>query len=316
MRYKKNTIRLVIPFFMTALGLFPTSVLAGTKVRVQSNLGDYTLELYDDRAPATVARFLANIEAGTYHFTMIHLASNVVYAGGLYVYDSCGIGPVLAPTPPSIPVESNGIANNVGTIAMVPNSSNPSTLSSQWVVNLGNNDGIYEPTLRPVVFGEIVEGFQNADAVADQWRVPMDVSGSVPTVNYDGIQVVQCGLFTPDNVVKVTMDILPDEPPEPANVFDNDTSLLNIKVDAGTDGLLGVSLQLQSTAPSVIVQAQPETVTSLTEAVEGMATFDAATGNLTIPELVVDGQVAYTNLVFQLTDSENLFFTLQSFSAP
>ena len=47
-----------------------------------------------------------------------------------------------------------------------------------------------------------------------------------------------------------------------------------------------------------------------------MATFDAATGNLTIPELVVDGQVAYTNLVFQLTDSENLFFTLQSFSAP
>ena len=315
MHDKKQASVLTIPL-LAALCLYPTSALAGTKVRVQSNIGDYTLELYDDRAPAAVARFLANIEAGVYHFTMIHAVSNVLFAGGLYRYNSCSEGPVLAPTVPSIPVVTNGIANNVGTIAMVPNSSAPSTLSQQWVINLGDNDSVYTPGLRPVVFGEVIEDFQNADAVADLWRVPMDISGSVPTINYGGFPSVQCGLFTAENVIKVTMQILPDEAPEPANVFDNDTSLLSIKVDAGADGLLGVSLQLQSTAPSVIVQAQPETVTSLTEAVEGMATFDAATGNLTLPELVVDGQVAYTNLVFQLTDSENLFFTLQSFSTP
>ena len=319
MQSNKKTLGLSISVLLASLSLASGSALAGTKVRVQSNLGAYTLELYDQQAPATVAQFLANIEAGTYHFSMIHAVSNVFFAGGLYFYNTCEQGPVLAPTPPSSPLESTGFTNDLGTIAMIPNSSNPSTLSGQWIINLANNEGVFESSLTPVVFGEVVEGLQIADAVIDLWRVPMDISGSVPTLNYDGIQVVQCGLFTADNVLKVAMEILPDEPPvtaEPANVFDNDSSLLNIKVNAGADGLLALSLQLQATEPSIIVQALPETVNSLTAPVEGMATFDAATGNLTIPELVIDGQVAYTNLVFLLTNVESLFFTLQSFSTP
>jgi hypothetical protein len=66
----------------------------------------------------------------------------------------------------------------------------------------------------------------------------------------------------------------------------------------------------------VIIQVQPETVTALTENVEGMSTFDATTNNLTIPALVINGQVAYSNMVFRLTDPEKLFFTLISAATP
>ena len=76
--------------------------------------------------------------------------------------------------------------------------------------------------------------------------------------------------------------------------------------------MLSLSLLLQSSSPDFVVQVQPETVAVLTEAVEGMATFDAGSGNLTIPELSINDQVAYTNVVLLLTDAQNLFFTVQS----
>jgi hypothetical protein len=45
-----------------------------------------------------------------------------------------------------------------------------------------------------------------------------------------------------------------------------------------------------------------------------MATFDAFSGTLLIPELEINGEVAYTNLRFMLTDPQSYSFTLQSFN--
>jgi hypothetical protein len=44
-----------------------------------------------------------------------------------------------------------------------------------------------------------------------------------------------------------------------------------------------------------------------------MATFDGLSGTLSIPELELNGEVAYTNVVFKLTDAQTYSFTLQSF---
>lgn len=306
---------LIIKFQILVLFTFAGSSFAATIVNVQSNLGNFTLELYEDRAPATVAHFLANIEAGNYQFTMVHQVTSVWVSGGSYFYNSCSTGPEPVNALPAISVESTGLRNDNGTIGMVRSADDASTVSEQWVINLADNENVFDPNERPVVFGEVIEGLETVNIIADQWLVPMDVSPSVPTINYNGLSV-NCNVFNRDNVVKVAMDIESVDPPasdEPANYFDEATSLLNIKVDAGSEGLLSLSLQLQATDPEVVVQAQPESVVALEEAVDGMAIFDAETGELSIPELVIDGETAYSNLVFLLTDQDNLFFTLQSF---
>lgn len=298
--------------------LLPFNSQADTIVNVQTNLGEFKLELFEDIAPATVTHFLAQIEAGTYQFPMVHEATNVLITSGLYSYNSCGEGPVLRESLPSIPVENTGLTNTTRTIAMVPNAADPTTVGSQWVINMGNNEAGHGPN-KPVVFGEVVEGVATVDNIIDAWRVPMDVSASVPTVNYDGFLSVICNIFNADNVIKVAMQIESVDPiseSQPANVYDATSNLIDIKVDAGAQGLLRLSLLIQSTEPDVIVQAQPETVVALSDTVEGISTFDEVTGILTIPELVIDDQVAYTNLVLLLTDVDNLFFTLQSFQSP
>jgi len=298
--------------------LLPATAFAATLVNVQTNVGNFKLRLFEGKAPATVAQFLAHLEAGNYQFSMIHEVRSDYATGGLYSYQSCFQGPVPVAALPTIPVEATGLSNSVNTIAMARDPNNSNAVGGQWVINLNNNENAYNPALEPVVFGEVIEGFAALNQISVAWTVTMNVSLSVPTVNYFGVNFVNCSIFTRDNVIKTAMQVeILDEPvTSPANVFDEASSTLNIKVDAGNQGLLALSLTLQSTDPSVIVQAQPETVVPLTAPVEGMATFDAATGNLTIPELVVNGQVAYTNLVFQLTDAESLFFTLQSFNNP
>jgi peptidyl-prolyl cis-trans isomerase A (cyclophilin A) len=314
----KNTPQNYWSACLLSVCLLPNSVLADTIVSVQTNLGNFTLELFEDKAPATVAHFLTHLEAGNYQFSMVHEATNTTITGGLYFYDSCSEGPVPVASVVPIPVENTGLENSTGSLAMVPLASDSSMVGGQWHINLGHNQNAFPPGQEPVVIGEVVEGIETANTIADAWRVPMNVSLSVPTVNYDGFQQVQCGLFTRDNVVKVAMDAVSVDPPgtsDAANVFDESSSMLNIKVDAGAEGLLAVSLMLQSTDP-VIIQAQPETVSVLTDAVDGIATFDGATGNLNIPELVIDGQVAYTDVLFRLTDAENLFFTLLSANTP
>lgn len=302
---------------LLSLALNSSLLYADTIVNVQSQLGNFKLELFEDIAPNGVAHFLANIEAGTYQFTMVHETTNTLITGGVYFYNDCSEGPVAATTLPQAVADEAVLDNNTRTIALARDVNDPTSLTAQWVINLGNNEAAFGADA-PLVIGEVIEGLSTVDDIADAWRVPMDISASVPTINYDGNLVVLCNTFNRDNVVKVAMQIESVDPPaeDAVNVFDTSSNSLEIKVDAGTEGLLGLSLQLQATEPEVIVQAQPETVVSLPEAIDGMATFDTETSQLTIPELSVDGTVQYTNLVFLLTDPDNLLFTLQSFSTP
>lgn len=318
MTFRKELSLKLGQFWLFSLCLQPLLVAADTIVNVQTNLGEFKLELFEDKAPATVANFLANLEAGNYQFSMVHEVTAVSFIGGRYFYNTCSEGATPVPALPAIPVEETALENSNGSIAMVRSPDDPNSVGGEWLINLGNNQNRYLSGEEPIVFGEVVEGIDIANRIADAWRVAMDISPSVPTINYNGNEAVVCGFFTADNVIKVAMQVESIDPPVTtmaANVFDAASSMLNIKVDAGADGLLALSMLLQSTEPEVIVQVQPETVVLLAEALEGMATFSNSTNNLTIPELVIEGEVAYTNLVFHLTDPENLFFTLLSFSA-
>ena len=61
------------------------------------------------------------------------------------------------------------------------------------------------------------------------------------------------------------------------------------------------------------MQLDLSSVVILTETVDKIADFDAETGLLVLPELVISGKVAFRNLSFILTDAEQLLFRLESF---
>ena len=63
--------------------------------------------------------------------------------------------------------------------------------------------------------------------------------------------------------------------------------------------------------PSLQIQLDSTTLFTLEQPQAGMASFDSSTGRLTIPELRINGTVAYRNVRFMLTDPAQLLFTLE-----
>jgi hypothetical protein len=125
-----------------------------------------------------------------------------------------------------------------------------------------------------------------------------------PSINYTG------GPLLDNNLVKLSMSVVGRTDNKPA-VFQPGTGQLTIYVDAGDLGMLSVAFQLISEDPQILIKIDPDKLFPIEQAVAGMPAFDAASGRLTIPELWVDGQVAYRNVRFLLSDEEQLIFTLE-----
>ncbi|MDB0051738.1 hypothetical protein N9F57_02515 [Gammaproteobacteria bacterium] len=145
--------------------------------------------------------------------------------------------------------------------------------------------------------GELVirERFERMAAIRDQW--------------------IKHWSFTTGGLSDMNADLMgaEEEPATAPNYFDEASGLLRFTVDAGTSGLVSLSFAITATEPSVIVQLDLSSAAVLTETVDKIATFDAGTGRLLLPELVISGEVAFRNLSFILTDAEQLLFTLESF---
>ena len=84
-------------------------------VTLKTNFGDITLELFEDKAPKTVANFLSYVEDGFFDNTIFHrVINNFMIQGG-------GFTPDMEQKDTKDPIENeadNGVANEVGTIAM------------------------------------------------------------------------------------------------------------------------------------------------------------------------------------------------------
>jgi peptidyl-prolyl cis-trans isomerase A (cyclophilin A) len=106
------------------------------------------------------------------------------------------------------------------------------------------------------------------------------------------------------------------ETPPALNRFDDSSNQLILNVDAGSAGIFQIAFSVETQDPQVIVRALPTSLSPKATVEAGFSTFNEATGQLTIPELEVSGQVAYRNLILSLTDSAQLLFTLQSFETP
>ena len=290
-----------------------SSVQAQTTVRVSTALGNFDIELFDSTAPVTVANFLSYVNSGRFNGTFIHRSEpGFVIQGGWLSYNqtSNSLNEIQVDAPI---VNEFNISNTRGTVAMAKLGGNPNSATSQWFVNLADNPGLDSNNGGFTVFGTVIgDGMDTVDAIA---RLPAQkvINGldfQVPLVNYAG------GALATENFVNLSIAVLESPTSSALNRFDDSSNQLILSVDAGSAGIFQIAFSIETQDPQVIVRALPTSLIPKTTVEAGFSTFNEPTGQLTIPELEVGGQVAYRNLILSLTDSAQLLFTLQSFVTP
>jgi len=135
-------------------------------VKLSTNFGDITIELYAEKAPITVANFLSYVEKGFYEGVIFHRVINgfMIQGGG---FDA---NMKQKPTDAQIKNEAdNGLTNDQYTIAMA-RTSVPDSASSQFFINVGDNDFLNHTAPTPsgwgyCVFGKVVEGMDVIDKI-------------------------------------------------------------------------------------------------------------------------------------------------------
>ena len=143
-----------------------TDADASPQVRIHTNAGDITVELYPDEAPLTVANFLSYVDSGFYAGTVFHrVIPNFMIQGGGFTQD-------LAEKPASDPVKNesrNHLHNERGTIAMA-RTDDPDSATAQFFINVRANltlDFNYV-TRKPgyTVFGRVIDGMDVVDGIS------------------------------------------------------------------------------------------------------------------------------------------------------
>jgi peptidyl-prolyl cis-trans isomerase B (cyclophilin B) len=144
-------------------------------VKLHTNLGTITLDLDAAKAPATVENFLAYVNSGFYANTVFHrVIDGFMIQGG-------GFEPGMKekPTGSSIKNEAeNGLKNQSYTVAMA-RTPDPHSASSQFFINLTDNDFLDFRAPNPrefgyCVFGRVVGGKDVVDQIK---KVPTAARG-------------------------------------------------------------------------------------------------------------------------------------------
>jgi cyclophilin family peptidyl-prolyl cis-trans isomerase len=140
--------------------------MAGDTVVIETSMGDFTIELDTERAPATVANFLRYVDDGHYSDTLFHrVIDNFMVQGGGYDRE-------LQKKATREPVQNeadNGLENVRGTVAMA-RTSEPHSATAQFFVNVADNAFLNHrgKTARDwgyTVFGKVTAGMDVIDRI-------------------------------------------------------------------------------------------------------------------------------------------------------
>ena len=138
----------------------PTAVL-------HTSLGEIQLELFADKAPASVDNFLSYARSGFYDGTIFHrVISHFMIQGG-------GFTPDMEKKPTGEPIvneANNGLSNKRGTVAMA-RTNHPHSATAQFFINVQDNmnlDHSGEANSRTwgyAVFGQVTKGLDVVDKI-------------------------------------------------------------------------------------------------------------------------------------------------------
>lgn len=136
-------------------------------VKLETNLGDITIELNAEKAPITAANFLSYVDDGFYDGTIFHrVIKGFMVQGG-------GFDENMTQKSTKSPIKNeanNGLANDHYTIAMARTSA-PDSATGQFFINGNNNDFLNHtaPTGSGwgyCVFGKVIEGMDIVDKIS------------------------------------------------------------------------------------------------------------------------------------------------------
>ena len=200
------------------------------------------------------------------------------------------------------------MSNIRGTVSMAKQGGNPNSATSQWFVNLSNNTANLDGQNGGfTVFGRIVgNGMAIVDQMAKVNTYTLDGIPNFPLSGYSQGPLSLNNFVTISNVELLTPELA-------LNYFDSESSELRLTLDAGSAEIATLALSVETAEPAAIFKLVLSSIQWLDDPVEGMATFNPATGSIFVPELSVDGVTAYKNLEFYLKDSEKLLFVLSSY---
>jgi peptidyl-prolyl cis-trans isomerase B (cyclophilin B) len=153
-----------------------------TAVIITTNMGKMTVELDAEKAPKTVANFMAYMNAGHYNNTIFHrVIDGFMIQGG-------GFEPGMKQKPADTTVENeakNGLKNEPYTLAMA-RTSDPHSASAQFFINVKNNGFLDYPGQDGwgyAVFGKVTEGKEVVDAIRAVKTGRSGMFADVPTTD-------------------------------------------------------------------------------------------------------------------------------------
>lgn len=158
-------------------------------IKLETNMGDITLELDREKAPITTDNFIKYVEEGFYDGTVFHRVINgfMVQGGG---FDK---EMQQKATRANIQNEAdNGLKNEAYTVAMA-RTPDPHSASSQFFINVNNNEflnhqGKSQDGWGYAVFGKVVDGREVVDKIK---AVKTGSKGFHRDVPVDTVQIVK-----------------------------------------------------------------------------------------------------------------------------
>ena len=161
-------------------------------VIIKTTLGDIKVKLAADKAPLTVANFLAYADAGHYNGTIFHrVIDGFMIQGG-------GFDAKMNQKPTRAPIKNeaaNGLQNKRGTIAMARTAVVDSA-TSQFFINVKDNGFLDFRAPNPqgfgyCVFGEVVEGMDVVDKIKSARTGVQAGMSDVPVETIEIVSVVR-----------------------------------------------------------------------------------------------------------------------------
>jgi peptidyl-prolyl cis-trans isomerase B (cyclophilin B) len=161
-------------FFLLCLFLLNTSFAAHPVLTMETSHGAIEIELFEDKAPNTVANFLKYVDDKFYDGTIFHRVINgFMVQGGGFTQN-------MAEKSTRAPIKNeatNGLSNDVGTLAMA-RTNDPHSATAQFFINVGDNSSLNHTGQNPsgwgyAVFGKVTQGMHVVN------RIKMVKTGSI-----------------------------------------------------------------------------------------------------------------------------------------
>lgn len=188
-----------------AVVIFPAQA-ENPQLRLRTEFGEIIIELFHDKAPATVDAILTLVTAYHYDGLIFHrvVPGFVIQTGGFNFdlsYREAGTDTVVNES-------FNGLSNTRGSVAMA-RQSDPDSARAQFFINLNDNRRLDARGDKPgyTVFGQVREGMDVADKIG---AVETEDTETFKNVPVEAVYILSARLLNPNSWT-------PPPPKEPAD---------------------------------------------------------------------------------------------------